>query len=98
MRKAVSANSRENYCNPCIGLCLFFLYWHFWSSSEPTQNVFVFCAVIQVQAVLKRKEEEDQQTQQLIQALQASLEKEKAKVRDLKKQVMAHLLFYLLKR
>lgn len=36
--------------------------------------------------------------QQLIQALQASLEKEKSKVRDLKKQVKAHLLFYLLKR
>lgn len=31
--------------------------------------------------------------QQLIQALQASLEKEKLKVKDLQKQVMAHLLF-----
>lgn len=49
--------------------------------------------MLQVQAVLKRKEEEDQQMQQLIQALQASLEKEKLKVKDLQKQVMAHLLF-----
>lgn len=52
-----------------------------------------FCDVLQVQAVLKRKEEEDQQMQQLIQALQASLEKEKLKVKDLQKQVM--LIFYL---
>jgi len=59
---------------------------------------FCFCDVIQVKAVLKRKEEEDQQVQQLIQALQASLEKEKSKVKDLKKQVMAYLLIYLLKR
>lgn len=50
--------------------------------------------MLQVQAVLKRKEEEDQQMQQLIQALQASLEKEKLKVKDLQKQVM--LIFYLL--
>lgn len=56
-----------------------------------------FCDVIQVQAVLKRKEEEDQQMQQLIQALQASLEKEKLKVKDLKKQVMS-VIFFLLKR
>ncbi|KFP39959.1 Golgin subfamily A member 3 [Chlamydotis macqueenii] len=44
---------------------------------------------LQVQAVLKRKEEEDQQMQQLIQALQASLEKEKSKVKDLQKQEAA---------
>lgn len=48
--------------------------------------------MLQVQAVLKRKEEEDQQMQQLIQALQASLEKEKLKVKELQKQVMAYLL------
>lgn len=67
--------------------------------SERPHNTWVyFHDVIQVQAVLKRKEEEDQQMQQLIQALQASLEKEKSKVKDLKKQVMAHLLVYLLKR
>lgn len=33
--------------------------------------------------------------QQLIQTLQASLEKEKSKVKDLKEQVMGHLLIYL---
>ncbi|KAJ8415385.1 hypothetical protein AAFF_G00423650 [Aldrovandia affinis] len=44
---------------------------------------------LQVQAVLKRKEEEDQQMKQLIQTLQAALEKEKVKVRDLKEQVAA---------
>lgn len=59
----------------------------------PHKACICFCDVLQVQAVLKRKEEEDQQMQQLIQALQASLEKEKLKVKDLQKQVMAHLLF-----
>ncbi|KAG9339641.1 hypothetical protein JZ751_023533 [Albula glossodonta] len=44
---------------------------------------------LQVQAVLKRKEEEDQQMKQLIQTLQAALEKEKVKVKDLKEQVAA---------
>ncbi|KAJ8286000.1 hypothetical protein GJAV_G00033360 [Gymnothorax javanicus] len=44
---------------------------------------------LQVQAVLKRKEEEDQQMKQLIQSLQAALEKEKIKVKDLKEQVAA---------
>ncbi|XP_064209779.1 golgin subfamily A member 3 isoform X1 [Anguilla rostrata] len=44
---------------------------------------------LQVQAVLKRKEEEDQQMKQLIQSLQAALEKEKVKVKDLKEQVAA---------
>lgn len=53
-----------------------------------------FCDVLQVQAVLKRKEEEDQQMQQLIQTLQASLEKEKSKVKDLKEQVMGHLFTF----
>lgn len=57
-----------------------------------------FCDVMQVQAVLKRKEEEDQQMQQLIQALQASLEKEKSKVKDLKEQVISRLFFYSFKR
>uniref|UniRef100_A0A8C2JIV8 Golgin A3 n=1 Tax=Cyprinus carpio TaxID=7962 RepID=A0A8C2JIV8_CYPCA len=40
-----------------------------------------------VQAVLKRKEEEDQQMRQLVQTLQAALEKEKIKVKDLTEQV-----------
>ncbi|KAI4820283.1 hypothetical protein KUCAC02_028267, partial [Chaenocephalus aceratus] len=46
---------------------------------------------LQVQAVLKRKEEEDQQTKQVVQTLQLALEKEKtkAKVKDLKEQVAA---------
>ncbi|KAJ8380202.1 hypothetical protein SKAU_G00009800 [Synaphobranchus kaupii] len=44
---------------------------------------------LQVQAVLKRKEEEDQQMRQLVHSLQAALEKEKVKVRDLKDQVAA---------
>ncbi|XP_010874872.2 golgin subfamily A member 3 isoform X2 [Esox lucius] len=44
---------------------------------------------LQVQAVLKRKEEEDQQMKQLVQTLQDALEKEKAKVKDLKEQVAA---------
>ncbi|XP_066545073.1 golgin subfamily A member 3 isoform X1 [Amia ocellicauda] len=42
---------------------------------------------LQVQAVLKRKEEEDNQMKQLIQTLQAALQKEKATVKDLKDQV-----------
>ncbi|XP_051981583.1 golgin subfamily A member 3-like isoform X1 [Xyrauchen texanus] len=42
---------------------------------------------LQVQAVLKRKEEEDQQMRQLVQTLQAALEKEKTKVKDLTEQV-----------
>lgn len=41
----------------------------------------------QVQAVLKRKEEEDQQMKQMVQSLQLALEKEKTKVMDLKEQV-----------
>lgn len=40
-----------------------------------------------MQAVLKRKEEEDQQMKQLVQTLQVALEKEKTKVKDLKDQV-----------
>ncbi|XP_044863989.1 golgin subfamily A member 3-like [Mauremys mutica] len=42
-----------------------------------------------VQAVLKRKEEEDQQMRQLIQALQIALEREKSKVNNLGEQVAA---------
>ncbi|KAK2837649.1 hypothetical protein Q5P01_014861 [Channa striata] len=42
---------------------------------------------LQVQAVLKRKEEEDQQMKQVVQTLQLALEKEKTKVKDLKEQV-----------
>uniref|UniRef100_A0A3Q4G2C7 Golgin A3 n=1 Tax=Neolamprologus brichardi TaxID=32507 RepID=A0A3Q4G2C7_NEOBR len=42
-----------------------------------------------VQAVLKRKEEEDQQMKQMVQSLQLALEKEKTKVMDLKEQVAA---------
>ncbi|KAK1156601.1 golgin subfamily A member 3-like isoform X1 [Acipenser oxyrinchus oxyrinchus] len=44
---------------------------------------------LQVQAVLKRKEQEDQQMKELVQRLQAALEKEKASVGDLKQQVAA---------
>ncbi|CAI5651100.1 unnamed protein product [Oreochromis niloticus] len=44
---------------------------------------------LQVQAVLKRKEEEDQQMKQMVQSLQLALEKEKTKVLDLKEQVAA---------
>ncbi|XP_034026977.1 golgin subfamily A member 3 isoform X2 [Thalassophryne amazonica] len=44
---------------------------------------------LQVQAVLKRKEEEDQQMKQVVQTLQLALEKEKTKVKDLKDQVAA---------
>ncbi|XP_017580692.2 golgin subfamily A member 3 isoform X1 [Pygocentrus nattereri] len=42
---------------------------------------------LQVQAVLKRKEEEDQQMRQLVQTLQTALEKERIKVKDLTEQV-----------
>ncbi|XP_027023947.2 golgin subfamily A member 3 isoform X1 [Tachysurus fulvidraco] len=42
---------------------------------------------LQVQAVLKRKEEEDQQMRNLVQTLQAALEKEKIKVKELTEQV-----------
>ncbi|XP_077377343.1 golgin subfamily A member 3 isoform X2 [Festucalex cinctus] len=42
---------------------------------------------LQVQAVLKRKEEEDQQMKQVVQTLQLALEKEKTKVKDLKEQM-----------
>lgn len=45
-----------------------------------------------MQAVLQRKEEEDRQMKQLVQALQAALEKEKVKVHSLKEQVCGHLL------
>ncbi|MEQ2180750.1 hypothetical protein GOODEAATRI_004455 [Goodea atripinnis] len=44
---------------------------------------------LQVQAVLKRKEEEDQQMKQMVATLQLALEKEKTKVKDLKEQVAA---------
>ncbi|XP_071390406.1 golgin subfamily A member 3 isoform X2 [Centroberyx affinis] len=44
---------------------------------------------LQVQAVLKRKEEEDQQMKQVVHTLQLALEKEKTKVKDLKEQVAA---------
>lgn len=37
--------------------------------------------------MLKRKEEEDQQMRELVQTLQADLEKEKIKVKDLTEQV-----------
>ncbi|XP_077418186.1 golgin subfamily A member 3 isoform X2 [Vanacampus margaritifer] len=42
---------------------------------------------LQVQAVLRRKEEEDQQMKQVVQTLQLALEKEKSKVKDLKEQM-----------
>lgn len=42
---------------------------------------------LKVQAVLKRKEEEDQQMRNLVQTLQAALEKEKIKVKELTEQV-----------
>nr|XP_033810642.1 golgin subfamily A member 3 isoform X1 [Geotrypetes seraphini]XP_033810643.1 golgin subfamily A member 3 isoform X1 [Geotrypetes seraphini]XP_033810644.1 golgin subfamily A member 3 isoform X1 [Geotrypetes seraphini] len=44
---------------------------------------------LQVQAVLKRKEDEDQQMKQLVQTLQVALEKEKVNVKNLKDQVIA---------
>ncbi|XP_069034091.1 golgin subfamily A member 3 isoform X1 [Embiotoca jacksoni] len=44
---------------------------------------------LQVQAVLRRKEEEDQQMKQVVQSLQLAFEKEKTKVKDLKEQVAA---------
>ncbi|XP_004709815.2 golgin subfamily A member 3 isoform X1 [Echinops telfairi] len=44
---------------------------------------------LQVHAVLQRKEEEDRQMKQLVQALQTALEKEKVKVNSLKEQVAA---------
>ncbi|XP_056275047.1 golgin subfamily A member 3 isoform X2 [Pseudoliparis swirei] len=44
---------------------------------------------LQVQAVLKRKEDEDQQMKQVVQTLQLALEKEKTKVHGLKEQVAA---------
>lgn len=42
---------------------------------------------LKVQAVLKRKEEEDQQMRNLVQTLQAALENEKIKVKELNEQV-----------
>lgn len=48
---------------------------------------FLIDHFLQVQAVLKRKEEEDQQMKQVVQTLQLALEKEKTKVKDLKEQV-----------
>lgn len=53
---------------------------------EPCVDITPF---LQVQAVLKRKEEEDQQMKQVVQTLQLALEKEKTKVNDLKEQVRA---------
>ncbi|XP_061025445.1 golgin subfamily A member 3 isoform X2 [Eubalaena glacialis] len=44
---------------------------------------------LQVQAVLQRKEEEDRQMKQLVQALQAALQKEKVTVHSLEEQVAA---------
>ncbi|TKC39359.1 hypothetical protein EI555_004057 [Monodon monoceros] len=44
---------------------------------------------LQVQAVLQRKEEEDRQMKQLVQALQAALQKERVTVHSLKEQVAA---------
>uniref|UniRef100_A0A8C3WFN8 Golgin A3 n=1 Tax=Catagonus wagneri TaxID=51154 RepID=A0A8C3WFN8_9CETA len=44
---------------------------------------------LQVQSVLQRKEEEDRQMKQLVQALQAALQKEKVTVRSLEEQVAA---------
>lgn len=40
-----------------------------------------------MQAVLQRKEEEDRQMKQLVQALQAALQKERVTVHSLKEQV-----------
>ncbi|XP_007899962.2 golgin subfamily A member 3 isoform X2 [Callorhinchus milii] len=44
---------------------------------------------LQVQAVLKRKEEEDQQMKRLVHALQSALERERGNVKELKQQVSA---------
>lgn len=49
------------------------------------------CHMLQVQAVLQRKEEEDRQMQQLVQALQAALDTERQTVRSLKEQVRGQL-------
>lgn len=77
-----------------IGVC-FFLNVHdfFMNKKLFFSNFFcfpLFPLVFQVQAVLKRKEEEDQQMKQVVQSLQLALEKEKSKVKDLKEQVGAH--------
>lgn len=55
----------------------------------PIFNILLNLSVFQVQAVLKRKEEEDQQMKQVVQTLQLALEKEKTKVKDLKEQVQS---------
>lgn len=60
-----------SYSNYCLNMVYIFLFFPPWK----------------VQAVLKRKEEEDEQMRQLIQSLQTALEKEKVKVQDLKEQV-----------
>lgn len=66
---------------------LFFLCFNYhWKKIR----VFFFIlnlVCLQVQAVLKRKEEEDQQMKQVVQTLQLALDKEKTKVKDLKEQV-----------
>lgn len=54
---------------------------------NPLVKLFFIRLLIQVQAVLKRKEEEDQQMKDVVQTLQLALEKEKTKVKDLKDQV-----------
>lgn len=88
-REAFATAALDDVCIYSIGISGLPLSLH------KTCIFFFFCDVLQVQAVLKRKEEEDQQMQQLIQTLQASLEKEKSKVKDLKEQVMGHLFIYL---
>lgn len=55
---------------------------------KATDFIFILNLIcLQVQAVLKRKEEEDQQMKQVVQTLQLALDKEKTKVKDLKEQV-----------
>lgn len=55
---------------------------------KTTDFIFILNLIcLQVQAVLKRKEEEDQQMKQVVQTLQLALDKEKTKVKDLKEQV-----------
>lgn len=56
----------------------------------PTSFCILAYPFLQVQAVLKRKEEEDQQMKQVVQSLQLALEKEKSKVKDLREQVKVY--------
>lgn len=49
-------------------------------------------AVLQVQAIMQRKQEEDRQMRQLVQTLQVALEREKLEVHSLREQVCGRRL------